>query len=350
MKRLIAITLAAAAITATAAQAEVRISPPSPYVEHTDAGDSANFDIIVTNAAPYEQTLTKVEILYLDAAGKTVLERRIDGNGVAPAIETVPGRDIAAGASKLVFNPFPLQPPGVHATSVRVRVTLDADKRTPQVLEATTALKQPPAQPLRLPLSGKVSVWDGHDALSHHRRWDYTHPAIQGFGFHHNAMRYSYDLVPVDAEGRMFTGDESKNESYVGWGMDVLAPADGTVVETHNDSPDAREFEPSVLAKNINLVFGNYVVIRHADGVFSILGHVRQGSVKVKAGDTVKQGQVVAQIGASGSSLFPHLHYQLQEGPTQDSEGIPSRFDGVTPVNRVSTSGWIDSGDVVTAK
>lgn len=352
MKRLIAITLAAT-LTATAAQTEVKISPPSPYVEHTDAGDSANFDIIVTNAKAYEQTLTRVEILYLDAAGKTILERRIDGNGVAPAIETVPGRDIAAGASKLVFNPFPLQPPGVHAASVRVRMTLEADDQPSQLLEATMALRQPPAQRLRLPLkttmSGKVSVWDGHDALSHHRRWDYTHPAIQGFGFHHNAMRYSYDLVPVDAEGRMFTGDESKNENYVGWGMDVLAPADGTVVETHSDSPDARQFDPGVLRDNINLVFGNYVVIRHADGVFSILGHVKQGSVKVKAGDTVKQGQVVAQIGASGSSLFPHLHYQLQEGPTQDSEGIPSRFDGITLVNRASTSGWIDSGDVVAA-
>jgi murein DD-endopeptidase MepM/ murein hydrolase activator NlpD len=343
---------AAAVLTAAAgaAHAQVVVSPATPYVEITDSGDSANFDIIVTNAKAYPQTLSQIDIVYLDAQGATVWERRIDGNGVAPAIATIPGRELDAGASKLIFNPFPVQPPGQHAASVRIRVALEGETEAAEVLETTAKLQPTPALALRLPLSGKIWVWDGHDLLSHHRRWDYTHPAIHGFGFRANAMRYSYDLVPVDAQGRMVTGDEARNENFVGFGAPVMAPADGTVVEVQNDYPDDRKFDPAVLSKNLNLVFGNYVVIRHANGLHSILGHVKQGSVTVRPGDTIKQGQVVAAIGASGSSLFPHLHYQLQQGPDMNSEGVPSRFDGVRTLNRPSQSGAVDSGDIAVSQ
>jgi hypothetical protein len=340
---------ACAVLAAGTAQAQVKIAPAAPYVEATDSGDSANFDIIVTNRQAYAQTIDQIEVFYLDAAGKTLWERRIDGNGVAPAIETVPGRDLEAGASKMVFNPFPVQPPGRHAASVKVKIRLNSDDHEAETLEATAALKPAPELDLLLPLSGKVWVWDGHDLLSHHRRWDYTQPAIDGFGFHHNAMRYSYDLVLVDAEGRMVVGDDKVNENFVGWGAPLTAPADGVVVEVQNTVPDNRQFDPSVLATNINLVFGNYVVIKHADGLYSVLGHVKQGSVTVKAGDTVKQGQVVAAVGASGSAMFPHLHYQLQDGPTVDSEGVPHRFSGLTTLSGALDSGWIDSGDTVIA-
>jgi murein DD-endopeptidase MepM/ murein hydrolase activator NlpD len=148
----------------------------------------------------------------------------------------------------------------------------------------------------------------------------------------------------------MVTGDEARNENFVGFGAPVMAPADGTVVEVQNDYPDDRKFDPAVLSKNLNLVFGNYVVIRHANGLHSILGHVKQGSVTVRPGDTIKQGQVVAAIGASGSSLFPHLHYQLQQGPDMNSEGVPSRFDGVRTLNRPSQSGAVDSGDIAVSQ
>lgn len=339
------ISLALAAfLAAGTAHAQVAIAPATLYVEATESGDSANFDILVTNPQPYPQTVTQVEVFYKDAAGKTLWDRRIDGNGVAPAIQTVPDRDLAPGASKMVFNPFPIQPPGMHAVAVTVKVTLESDDHDAQVFEASAPLAPAPGLALKLPLAGKVWVWDGHDLLSHHRRWDYTHPAIAGFGFHHNAMRYSYDLVLVDDQGRMAVGDDTKNENFVAWGAPIRVPADGVVVEVQNSVPDNRQFDPSVLASNINLVFGNYVVIKHKEGLYSVLGHVKQGSVTVKAGDRVTRGQVVAAVGASGSAMFPHLHYQLQDGPTVDSEGVPSRFSDIS-----KTSGWIDSGDMVTA-
>ena len=74
------------------------------------------------------------------------------------------------------------------------------------------------------------------------------------------------------------------------------------------------------------VLFGNYVVIDHGNGEFSHLGHLKPGSVKVAAGDKVRAGQPIAQVGTSGSSLFPHLHYELATTAGTDGEGVPSQF------------------------
>ena len=75
-------------------------------------------------------------------------------------------------------------------------------------------------------------------------------------------------------------------------------------------------------------MLGNHVIIRHADGTFSALGHLKQGSVTVKAGDTVKADQVVAAVGNSGTSMFPHLHYQLMDGQTFAARACPAPSPG----------------------
>ena len=86
--------------------------------------------------------------------------------------------------------------------------------------------------------------------------------------------------------------------------------ADGTVVEVSTDANEAhdrlqrpgesaKDFEMrtiaaqnELLAKSYKAPLGNYVVLRHAGGEHSHYVHLKQGSVKVKAGDTVKRGQV----------------------------------------------------------
>ena len=74
------------------------------------------------------------------------------------------------------------------------------------------------------------------------------------------------------------------------------------------------------------LVYGNHVVIDHGHGEHSLFAHLQQHSIKVKVGDVVTAGAPIAAIGASGSAMFPHLHYQLQDGPTAHAQGLPSYF------------------------
>src|SRR5207253_5277058 len=56
--------------------------------------------------------------------------------------------------------------------------------------------------------------------------------------------------------------------------------------------------------------------------------HVQPGSLRVKVGDRVKRGQVVALLGNSGNSTEPHVHFQIADGPTfLSSEGLPYVMD-----------------------
>ena len=342
---------------AAAAQA-VKILPERPYLEPAAAGPSANFDILIRNDTDRPMTVSSLTVYFADASGREVLERRVDGNGVAPSVKTLAFAPLKPGEARLTFNPFPVIPADIAAKAVRVDVELSpGDGKGATVTGTAKAeFRAPPASALKLmlPLAGRVWVWDGHDLLAHHRRWDYSNPDIAGFGFSSNAMRYSYDFVRVDAQGRRVIGDPARNENHLSFGLPVRAPADGTVVEIENAQTDDGKFDPSTFREHPNLLLGNHVVIRHDDGLFSILGHLKQGSITVKAGDTVKAGQTVAAVGNSGTSMFPHLHYQLMDGPTFASEGVPSAFRGLTRIRGSRRSalpaGAIDSGDVVESR
>jgi murein DD-endopeptidase MepM/ murein hydrolase activator NlpD len=58
---------------------------------------------------------------------------------------------------------------------------------------------------------------------------------------------------------------------------------------------------------------GNHVAINCGE-FFLILAHLRQGSIAVAAGDTVKAGDILGQMGNSGNSSEPHLHLHAQRG------------------------------------
>lgn len=79
-----------------------------------------------------------------------------------------------------------------------------------------------------------------------------------------------------------------------GSGTPVVAPADGVVVE-------ARRWGG----------YGNWLRIRHANGLESGYGHLSRYGSGIRAGQRVSQGQVVAYVGSTGASTGPHLHYEI---------------------------------------
>lgn len=56
--------------------------------------------------------------------------------------------------------------------------------------------------------------------------------------------------------------------------------------------------------------YGNYVVIRHPNGTQTLYAHASR--INVSAGDTVKQGDVIAAVGTSGKSTGPHVHFEIR--------------------------------------
>lgn len=344
---------------ASAAQTapDARIFPLRPIAERGAGGESLNFDIILRNAHAFPIELTELEVVYLDADGAVLISRRVDGNGGVPSIATLGERAIPAGGEALFFNPFPTPPPDVRAHRVRVRAAfgrVEGRERVPDLTAEAEISRQGRPRLLSFPLTGRVLVWDGHDALSHHRRWNYAHPFLRSLGFGSNAMRYSYDFVLVDENGRMARPGHRTVEDYFGFGAPIRATAAGRVAAAVSHRPDDGSFDPAESNANPNALLGNHVVIDHGDGSFSMFAHLRQNSLRVRVGQQVEAGQTIAEIGLSGSALFPHLHYQLVDAPTMRGEGLPSYFRGISlrrgRVARPVPYGRVDSGDVVVSR
>lgn len=101
-----------------------------------------------------------------------------------------------------------------------------------------------------------------------------------------------------------------------------LPPGEGVVVDAKDGVYDNI---PGL--RNTRDIPGNYVIIDHLNGEFSILAHFKNGSVLVKEGDKVGAGDLIGQCGNSGHSNLPHLHYHLQNTSRWlDGEGLPAQF------------------------
>ena len=81
---------------------------------------------------------------------------------------------------------------------------------------------------------------------------------------------------------------------------------------------------------------------------------MKPGSVRVKSGDLVKQGDQIGEIGFSGDAFMPHLHYMVTtDADVFHAEGVPSYFRRFRRIlgssSRTVDKGQIDSGDIVEA-
>lgn len=56
--------------------------------------------------------------------------------------------------------------------------------------------------------------------------------------------------------------------------------------------------------------YGNMIVVAHGDDIFTVYAHNRTN--KVDKGDRVERGQVIAEIGNTGRSTGPHLHFEIR--------------------------------------
>ena len=105
------------------------------------------------------------------------------------------------------------------------------------------------------------------------------------------------------------------------WGQPVFAPLDGTVVAYSDGNPDRER--TGMIRDLIRLLLsrpqpgspfsaygGNYVILQCGE-VFPLFAHLRKGSVRVRAGDVVRAGDQLGEVGNSGLSLQPHLHFQV---------------------------------------
>jgi murein DD-endopeptidase MepM/ murein hydrolase activator NlpD len=198
-----------------------------------------------------------------------------------------------------------------------------------------------PSNEYYFPVTGRWYVGSSSSVRSHHRYLP--------------EHEFALDLIQIGAGGSSFSGDGTKHSDYYAFGQPVHAIGNGTVVTVHDDVEETRlrrkgesadDYRTAVMdplsEKGYLASGGNLIVIKHPGGEYSSYAHLRHGSIRIKQGDTVSRGQVIAQVGLSGDGYQPHLHFQITDSPDMSyARGIPMIFANVRPVLFSST---LDTG------
>ncbi len=202
------------------------------------------------------------------------------------------------------------------------------------------------------PLSGEWLMQAIPTEESHHR----FNPSTE----------FAVDFFKLGADNEKTFGNSLDVNDHYGYGTPVKAAADGTVVAVISDQvqdrqallPKPGESDDSFYARvgqyhmrQMQKDFraanaGNLITIRHeANGAaeYSSYGHLKSGSVRVKVGDRVRQGEVIAEVGDTGDAAAVHLHFQVNAGPDAfTSKSLPAVFTDQTNISG-------DLGHIVTA-
>jgi hypothetical protein len=144
---------------------------------------------------------------------------------------------------------------------------------------------------------------------------------------HHDikSQRFAFDFNFLKGFGKSHDSTGKRNEDYFAFGREILSPGDGKVAEVIDGIHDNLPFSPNQYSS-----LGNCIIIRHSPTEYSVLAHLKKGSIAVKAGDTVIQGQVIGLCGNSGNSSEPELEYFLQNTDfIENATGIKIYFDDI---------------------
>lgn len=138
---------------------------------------------------------------------------------------------------------------------------------------------------------------------------------------------YVYDLPYKDGKHIIVQGYFSlfshKNRAALDFkmkkGTPIYAARGGVVVRLKEDSNRGGWSKK-------NRPHGNYIVIQHSDGSRAGYWHLQYNSVLPNAGDTLRQGQLIAKSGKTGYAMFPHLHFLVWRSNGGNWQPIGTRF------------------------
>jgi murein DD-endopeptidase len=329
----VCLLLAGLHVSAAAAQIPPSVEvvmPKAPELARSDAGAFVAYELHVTNLTPQTLVLERVEVVddrpsggVLATVSDSALLRSLARPGVmVPADER---GQIGGGLRAVVFLWVSVEEASWPA-ALRHRLHFRrADEESARyVITAAAVPVAPAASPIGPPLRGEWLAANGPSNETGHRRTFMSLHGRTAIG-----QRFATDYLQVDLEGRTFSGERARNESYYAYGQDALAVADGVVVDIHDGIPDNVP-GPTSRAVPITLetVAGNYTVIDIGGGRYAFYAHLIPGSVRVAVGDRVRRGQVLGLVGNSGNSTEPHLHFHIADAvargtATLGAEGLP---------------------------
>jgi hypothetical protein len=329
-RALLAFLAISAGVSGLGAQTHVAMTPvllkvedaPIPFLG-SDGRTHLVYELWLTNFSSSDVAVEKVEVL---GDGRVIksLDAAATAERLQPAGQRESVAELARGKQGLLFLHLTL-PAGTAAPErLSHRVMIRADAAPPGHQEITetggdTTVDHRAVAVIAPPLAGQdyVSADSCCDATRH------TRAALPVNGRVWLAQRYAVDWEQIDAQGRIYNGQQKKLESYTIFGKPVLAVADAKVVAVTDGLP---EQTPGLYPTNIPIeeADGNSVILELGDGRFAMYAHMQPGSIRVRSGEQVKVGQVIGLVGNTGNSLAPHLHFQVMDKPSSlAANGLP---------------------------
>lgn len=291
----------------------------------------------------YELHLTNFTQSPLVLKCVSVLESSTDEEIVTMCDDALAGRLSLTGSDKRTINP------GIHAVvyleveiagrsmpqALKHRIEyLDFKDHVPNFVEgARVSLNKAPLLVLDPPVSG------GRWVAIHSPSWERGHRRVfyAMDGQAHLPGRFAIDWIKLDEQGGYAVGDSDQVRNWHGYGADVLAVAEARVAITRDNIKESETVSAHPPHK-LEDATGNYIALDLGNGYFAFYEHLKPGSIRVKPGDRVHSGQVIASLGFTGDSTGPHLHFHLADRNSPlAAEGVPYELKSFLVIGFYST-------------
>jgi len=280
------------------------------------------YELHLTNEAQETLTIQRIEVIDeqqhvlagLSGAALTAAIGRADRAKGDERLRMAPGMTAVAYLS------VPLADPG--KVPLRHRVVYAGNTDSDLIVEG--GLLRPSSRSLLQlgpPLRGGpwVAIYDARWERGHRRVLYTTDGSVKVPG------RFAIDWILLGPHGGFAKDKGELPKQWFGYAADVMAVADATVASTGEGIA-----EPATLAEGathkvpLENAAGNYVALDLGDGRYAFYEHLKPGSIRVKAGQHVHRGEVIGQVGFTGESTGPHLHFHVSDANAPlAAEGLP---------------------------
>lgn len=341
----------AAATEADGAQDITPLLAEVPYAPIPFAGSDGRthlvYELEATNFSSGETTIERLEVLdagtgdVIDTLDKAEVAGRLQPAGLREAADAFDPSMTALVFLHVTFENAEEVPDRlVHRLSLRAEAAPPGQRQITEEV-GPAAVERRDVAVVGPPLRGSdyIAADSCCDATRH------TRAALPIDGRLWLAQRYAVDYEQLDDDRRIYGGEKEDLESYTIYGQEALAVAGGRVVKVVDGLP---EQTPGEFPQGISLeeADGNSVILDLGGGNYALYAHFQPGSIRVREGDRVKRGDVLALVGNSGNSLAPHLHFHMMSTQLSlASNGLPYVVDSFTLTGRTAGTDAFDEAE-----